>query len=148
MAEIFKKSKLIFTKIKNIVPCNSCQIKNSCKNDGVSTGLQWLKAKGEKIQSFSPVDGKLIATVTGADKNNYDAVIIRRNRLLLNGVLWPAPKRGEIVRQINEELRKNKQRWSAGKLRNGQKLTGRVRRSAGMIDICDFAVGLSASCTV
>ena len=44
-------------------------------NEGVSTGSQWIKSKGEKISSFSPVDGKLIGTVISADKESYEKVI-------------------------------------------------------------------------
>jgi len=47
------------------------QLKIQRNNNGVSTGLLWPKAKGEKINSYSPVDGTLIAAVTAADKNNY-----------------------------------------------------------------------------
>jgi len=50
-------------------------LKIQANNDGVSTGLNRLKSKGEKIESYSPVDGKLIATVTGADAKSYEAVI-------------------------------------------------------------------------
>jgi len=114
------------------------------KNTGVSTGLVWLKAKGEKIASFSPVDGKLIAEVTAADKNNYDAVINKAQQAFTEWRLWPAPKRGEIVRQLGEELRKNKQ--SLGELVSyemGKSLQEGLGEVQEMIDICDFAVGLS-----
>ncbi len=84
------------------------QLKIQKNNNGVSTGLIWPKAKGEKINSFSPVDGKLIAVVTGADKNNYDAVIAKAQSAFAIWRQWPAPKRGEIVRQVGEELRKSK----------------------------------------
>ena len=78
-------------------------------NDGVSTGLNWLKPKGEKLNSYSPVDGKLIASVTGADAKTYEAVIQKAQSAFIEWRSWPAPKRGEIVRQISEELRKYKQ---------------------------------------
>ncbi len=113
-------------------------------NNGVSTGLGWLKTKGEKINSYSPVDGKLIASVTGADAAAYETVIKKAQAAFIEWRIWPAPKRGEIVRQIGEELRKNK--TDLGKLvsyemgKNLQEGMGEVQE---MIDICDFAVGLS-----
>ncbi len=120
------------------------QLKIQKNNNGVSTGLVWPKAKGEKINSFSPVDGKLIASVTGADKTNYDAVIKKAQQAFTEWRLWPAPKRGEIVRQIGDELRKNKQ--PLGQLVSyemGKSLQEGLGEVQEMIDICDFAVGLS-----
>ncbi|WP_460556754.1 L-piperidine-6-carboxylate dehydrogenase [Ferruginibacter profundus] len=120
------------------------QLKIQKNNNGVSTGVLWPKAKGEKIASFSPVDGNLIATVTAADKNNYDAVITKAQEAFAAWRLWPAPKRGEIVRQVGEELRKNKQ--SLGELVSyemGKSLQEGLGEVQEMIDICDFAVGLS-----
>ena len=113
-------------------------------NNGVSTGLAWPKAKGEKIISTSPVDGKTIATVTGADKNNYDAVINTAQQAFAEWRMWPAPKRGEVVRQISEALRSNKD--ALGKLVSyemGKSLQEGMGEVQEMIDICDFAVGLS-----
>ena len=120
------------------------QLKIQKNNNGVSTGLIWPKAKGEKINSFSPVDGKLIAAVTGADKNNYDAVIAKAQSAFAIWRQWPAPKRGEIVRQVGEELRKSKQ--ALGELVSyemGKSLQEGLGEVQEMIDICDFAVGLS-----
>ena len=114
------------------------------QNKGVSTGLKWLQAHGEKLSSFSPVDGKLIATVTGADKTNYEAVIGQAKTAFELWKLWPAPKRGEIVRQVGEELRKHKE--PLGKLVSyemGKSLQEGLGEVQEMIDICDFAVGLS-----
>lgn len=120
------------------------QLKIQKNNNGVSTGLLWPKAKGEKINSFSPVNGQLIATVTAADKNNYDVVIKKAQQAFTEWRLWPAPKRGEIVRQVGEELRKNKQ--ALGELVSfemGKSLQEGLGEVQEMIDICDFAVGLS-----
>ena len=118
------------------------QIKSS--NSGVSTGLQWLKSKGEKLSSYSPVDGRLIANVTGADQSTYEAVIKTAQQAFLTWRKWPAPKRGEIVRQIGEALRNNK--IALGKLVSyemGKSLQEGLGEVQEMIDICDFAVGLS-----
>jgi aldehyde dehydrogenase (NAD+) len=113
-------------------------------NPGVSTGTRWLESKGEKIQSFSPVDGKLIASVQSADKAAYEQVIQKASAAFEEWRLWPAPKRGEIVRQISEALRMNKE--SLGQLVSyemGKSLQEGYGEVQEMIDICDFAVGLS-----
>jgi aldehyde dehydrogenase (NAD+) len=120
------------------------QLKIQKKNNGVSTGLIWPKAKGETIPSYSPVDGKLIAAVTAANKNNYDAVIYKAQEAFAAWRLWPAPKRGEVVRQVGEALRINKE--ALGKLVSyemGKSLQEGMGEVQEMIDICDFAVGLS-----
>ena len=71
-------------------------------NDGVSTGLKWIKSRGERLDSYSPVDGKLIASVNATDAKSYEAVIKKAQEAFLEWRTWPAPKRGEIVRQIGE----------------------------------------------
>ncbi len=114
------------------------------KNNGVSTGSLWLKTKGETIQSFSPVDGKLIGSVIAADKSSYETAIKTAQKAFETWRLWPAPKRGEIVRQIGDELRKYK--MPLGKLVSyemGKSLQEGLGEVQEMIDICDFAVGLS-----
>ena len=113
------------------------------KNKGVSTGTKWLDSK-EKIKSFSPVDGKEIASVSVCDSKNYDAVITVAQKAFTEWRLWPAPKRGDIVRQIANELRKNK--IDLGTLVSyemGKSLQEGMGEVQEMIDICDFAVGLS-----
>jgi aldehyde dehydrogenase (NAD+) len=114
------------------------------RNNGVSTGLKWLKSKGGKIESFSPVDGKLIASVLGADKSSYEIVVEKAQQAFEEWRKWPAPKRGEIVRQIGNELRIHKN--NLGKLVSyemGKSLQEGLGEVQEMIDICDFAVGLS-----
>ena len=114
------------------------------KNSGVSTGNIWLKSKGEKLDSFSPVDGKLIASVKTVDKESYDAVLQKAQEAFLRWRLWPAPKRGDIVRQIGDALRENKPHL--GRLVSyemGKSLQEGLGEVQEMIDICDFAVGLS-----
>ena len=114
------------------------------KNKGVSTGTKWINSKGAAIESYSPVDGKLIGAVTSADKNSYETVIATAETAFKEWRTWPAPKRGEIVRQIGEEVRANKQ--SLGELVSyemGKSLQEGLGEVQEMIDICDFAVGLS-----
>lgn len=113
-------------------------------NKGVSTGRNWLQSKGETITSYSPVDGKAIASVTAADKEAYEAVIQKAQEAFKEWRNWPAPKRGEVVRQIGEALRAKKE--PLGKLVSyemGKSLQEGYGEVQEMIDICDFAVGLS-----
>ncbi|HEY5826570.1 MAG TPA: aldehyde dehydrogenase family protein [Cyclobacteriaceae bacterium] len=113
-------------------------------NPGVSTGIKWLKSSGGYIESFSPVDGKKIGRVQMADEKSFNKVVEQAQNAFKEWRLVPAPKRGEIVRQIGESLRKNKE--ALGKLvsyemgKSYQEGLGEVQE---MIDICDFAVGLS-----
>ncbi|CAN5840659.1 aldehyde dehydrogenase family protein [soil metagenome] len=116
----------------------------NAQNPGVSTGSTWIKTKGEKIISHSPVDGKVIGAVTAADRNAYDTVITKAQQAYTEWRTWPAPKRGEIVRQVGESLRTNKE--ALGKLVSyemGKSLQEGMGEVQEMIDICDFAVGLS-----
>ncbi|HEY6063575.1 MAG TPA: aldehyde dehydrogenase family protein, partial [Chitinophagaceae bacterium] len=113
-------------------------------NKGVSTGMQWMVSTGRTIDSFSPVDGKKIASVTTADKETYEAVIKKAEEAFKMWRLIPAPKRGEIVRQVGEALRHYKE--PLGKLVSyemGKSLQEGYGEVQEMIDICDFAVGLS-----
>ncbi|GAA4467379.1 aldehyde dehydrogenase family protein [Nemorincola caseinilytica] len=113
-------------------------------NEGAATGAEWLKAKGEKIESFSPVDGKKIAAVTTVTRETYDAVIDKAQQAFAEWRMWPAPKRGEVVRQVGEALRKYKE--PLGKLVSyemGKSLQEGYGEVQEMIDICDYAVGLS-----
>lgn len=113
-------------------------------NPGVSTGQNWIKSKGETITSYSPVDGNEIGKVAGADRKSYDAVVAKAQEAFEEWRSWPAPKRGEVVRQLGEELRKQKE--PLGKLVSyemGKSLQEGLGEVQEMIDICDFAVGLS-----
>jgi aldehyde dehydrogenase (NAD+) len=120
------------------------ELKISELNKGVSTGTKWIATSGEKIKSFSPVDGKQIASVNSCDKRSFDYIIETAENAFLEWRSWPAPKRGEIVRQIGNELRKDKA--ILGKLVSyemGKSLQEGMGEVQEMIDICDFAVGLS-----
>lgn len=113
-------------------------------NYGVATGLHWMKCSGEKIDSFSPVDGKLIGSVTAANKESYEKVISAAEEAFKHWRMLPAPRRGEIVRQIGDALRHYKE--PLGKLVSyemGKSLQEGYGEVQEMIDICDFAVGLS-----
>jgi len=113
-------------------------------NEGAATGTKWLKSGGEKIDSYSPVDGKLIASVTAASEKNYEAVVTEAQNAFEEWRMYPAPKRGEIVRQIGDAFRKYKD--PLGRLVSyemGKSLQEGWGEVQEMIDIADFAVGLS-----
>lgn len=113
-------------------------------NNGASTGGKWFKTRGEQIDSISPVDGKLIASVNAATEADYEAVILKAQEAFLEWRMIPAPKRGEIVRQLAEKIRFYKE--PLGKLVSyemGKSLQEGLGEVQEMIDICDFAVGLS-----
>ncbi len=114
------------------------------KNIGASTGKQWINTNEKEINSYSPVDGKTIASVAICDDNAYEQVVQKAGKAFLEWRMFPAPKRGEIVRQVGEALRKYKE--SLGKLVSyemGKSLQEGYGEVQEMIDICDFAVGLS-----
>jgi aldehyde dehydrogenase (NAD+) len=73
-------------------------------NYGASTGLKHTITKGKKIDSYSPVDGKLIGSVNAATAEDYVSVMKTAEEAFKVWRLIPAPKRGEIVRQMGEEL--------------------------------------------
>ena len=113
-------------------------------NGGVSTGSEWLETKGKSIESHSPVDGKKIASVQLADRESYEAVIRKAAEAFPVWRSWPAPRRGEIVRQVGDALRENKE--ALGRLVSyemGKSLQEGFGEVQEMIDICDLAVGMS-----
>jgi aldehyde dehydrogenase (NAD+) len=114
------------------------------ENEGTSTGTTFVKSKGEFILSFSPVDGNMIGAVSTTDKDAYEKVITTAQSAYLAWRKWPAPKRGEVVRQLGEALRAEKH--ALGQLVSyemGKSLQEGLGEVQEMIDICDFAVGLS-----
>ncbi len=113
-------------------------------NPGVSTGKKWLSSKGTTLKSYSPVDGAMIGSVQAADEKTFQQVLHVSKNAFKEWRQWPAPKRGEVVRQIGEALRKHKE--PLGKLVSyemGKSLQEGLGEVQEMIDICDFAVGLS-----
>ena len=112
-------------------------------NNGTSTGLQSFGG-GKEISSYSPVDGSLIGKVTTTTSEEYEKVIKSATAAFKDWRLKPAPQRGEIVRQYGEKLREYKQ--ALGELVSyemGKSLQEGLGEVQEMIDICDFAVGLS-----
>ncbi len=113
-------------------------------NSGLSTGTKWIETSGDVKKSYSPVDGKEIAGIRQATLEDYRSVIVTAKDAFKKWRKVPAPVRGDIVRQMGNELRKFKEplgklvSYEMGKIY--QEGLGEVQE---MIDICDFAVGQS-----
>jgi aldehyde dehydrogenase (NAD+) len=111
---------------------------------GAAAGKRVIQTKGKQVPARSPIDGNTVATVTWATKEDVDAVVRAAHAAFEKWREVPAPKRGEFVRRIGGKLRERKQELGtlvsleAGKIT--QEALGEVQE---MIDICDFAVGLS-----
>ena len=119
------------------------QLGLEAKNSGTWTGIQ-SQASSDYISSYSPVDGKLIGEVSTTQKDQYEEVILKAQDAFKVWRKMPAPKRGEIVRQYGDALRKHKD--ALGRLVSyemGKSLQEGWGEVQEMIDICDFAVGLS-----
>jgi aldehyde dehydrogenase (NAD+) len=68
-------------------------------SSGANTGTEWLNTSGKILESYSPVDGKLIGSVKQASQNDYEKVMLQAEHAFKQWRLIPAPRRGEIVRQ-------------------------------------------------
>ena len=94
-----------FFNIKNVLKTlGICDV-----NAGITTGTDWLDSKNEFIESYSPIDGLLIAKTKQPDKKNFEKVIVTAQTAFKIWRKVPAPKRGEIIRQIGMELRNKKE---------------------------------------
>jgi len=113
--------------------------------ESASTGTQWLTALGTATRDIiSPVDGKKITTLVYAGDTEYEAVMKRAEAAFPIWRNMPAPARGEIVRQMGEAFRENKRNLGAlVSYEMGKSLQEGLGEVQEMIDICDFAVGLS-----
>jgi aldehyde dehydrogenase (NAD+) len=115
-----------------------------CAVRAVSNGADWQVGRGAPVVKNSPIDGSPLAEFAGADVRQVDAAIDAAAAAFLKWRVVPAPVRGNFVRQFGEQLRKHKSElativsWEAGKIT--QEALGEVQE---MIDICEFAVGLS-----
>jgi aldehyde dehydrogenase (NAD+) len=113
-------------------------------NPGAGTGTGWLECEGETLESESPIDGRVIGRVHQAAGSDYERVAAQARAAFEAWRTVPAPKRGEIVRQIGDRVRVYKKELGAllslevGKIR--AEAEGEIQE---MIDICDFAVGQS-----
>ena len=115
------------------------------ENYGASTGTNWFETKDQgTINVVSPTDGKLIARVYQCSESDYEKIITTAQSAFKFWRTVPAPKRGEIIRQIGHKLREFKQ--PLGTLVSyemGKSLQEGLGEVQEMIDICDYAVGLS-----
>lgn len=113
-------------------------------NQGASTGSEWLQTTGDIISSYSPADAKLIAGVRQATMADYEVIVSKSQQAFETWRMVPAPRRGDIVRQMGNALREHKEdlaklvTYEMGKIY--QEGLGEVQE---MIDIADFALGLS-----
>jgi len=104
---------------------------------------EWIGG-GEKLDSVSPIDGKALAAVKQVTPQEYDRIVDRAHAAFLKWRQVPAPIRGETVRQLGDALRKHKADLGAlVTLENGKIRAEGEGEVQEMIDICDFAVGLS-----
>ncbi|MCC6411545.1 MAG: aldehyde dehydrogenase family protein, partial [Saprospiraceae bacterium] len=114
------------------------------RNQGTWTGLNAISGSRRYIDSFSPVDGALIGSVSVTTREQYEQVIAAAEQAFKTWREVPAPKRGEIVRQYGDVLRQYKE--PLGQLVSyemGKSLQEGLGEVQEMIDICDFAVGMS-----
>lgn len=129
---------------------NDFGIEKSLKNLGITSENYGVSAGGTSfgngavIASFSPTDGKLIAKIKSGNEADYAQIIKKSKKAFQEFRMMPAPKRGELVRQFGNKLREKK--GDLGKLVSyemGKSLQEGLGEVQEMIDICDFAVGLS-----
>jgi aldehyde dehydrogenase (NAD+) len=112
-------------------------------NPGASTGT-WLDTKGPELVSSNPADGSPIARVRQATSADYETVAAKAKQAFERWRMVPAPRRGELVRLLGEQLRKEKEPLGRlVSLEMGKILTEGLGEVQEMIDICDFSVGLS-----
>lgn len=112
-------------------------------NPGTHIGNQ-KHHSGDPITSSSPVNGEEIASVSQTTREEYDQLVDQSQKAFNVWRMMPAPQRGEIIRQFGEKLRENKD--ALGRLVSyemGKSLQEGWGEVQEMIDICDFAVGLS-----
>lgn len=128
--------------IENILKDLGIKPVNSGATTGSSTG--WISTRGKERVSYSPIDGEPIAAVIQAGSRDYEAVIQKAQKAFDKFRMMPAPRRGEIIREIASVLREKKETLGAlvtletGKIRSEGR--GEVQE---MIDIADYAAGLS-----
>ena len=110
---------------------------------GTSTGQQWME-NSETITSNSPIDNLELGSVSVTTKEQYDVVVTAAVEAFKSLRTMPAPKRGELMRQFGNALREEKAELGAlVSLEMGKSYQEGLGEVQEMIDICDFAVGLS-----
>lgn len=113
------------------------------QNSGVYAA-GWREPSGNWLESRSPVDGSVLATVSRATLEDYEATVQATHDAFLEWRTWPAPRRGEVVRCMGEALREKKEQLgSLVAAEMGKILPEGIGEVQEMIDIADFSVGLS-----
>ncbi len=113
-------------------------------NSGVSDGAFFSTPRGPELVSENPATGERLASVMQGDDADYEAMMAAATKAFEAWRMMPAPQRGEIVRQLGEAFRKHKEPLGALiSLEMGKIYTEGLGEVQEMIDICDFAVGLS-----
>lgn len=113
-------------------------------NNGVSSGLISKKGNATLINSYSPINNEFIAGVYAGDSHDFNDLVDNSKKAFEHWRKMPAPKRGEIVRQMGDAFRVNKQALGElVSLEMGKSLQEGLGEVQEIIDICDFAVGLS-----
>ncbi|MBM4130313.1 aldehyde dehydrogenase family protein [bacterium] len=116
----------------------------AAKLKGANCGGEWFASSGDWLESRNPTSGELLARIEQADNADYAKVMAASKAAFLAWRMLPTPRRGEIVRQLGEALREKKQVLGAlVSLEMGKILTEGLGEVQEMIDICDYAVGLS-----
>ena len=111
---------------------------------GANCGGEWFASGGELLESRSPTTGELLAKIEQADAKDYEKVMKHAQKAFLAWRAVPAPRRGEIVRQVGVALRAKKEMLGRlVSLEMGKILTEGLGEVQEMIDICDYAVGQS-----
>ena len=112
--------------------------------DGTNFGEAWYASTGDWLEILSPTDGSLLARVQQSGRADFNQMMRQSQKAF---EIWrevPAPRRGEVVRQIGDALRKRKNELGTLiSIEMGKILTEGLGEVQEMIDICDFAVGLS-----
>ena len=112
-------------------------------NSGAFCG-RWLDTQGAPVESINPTTGEVLSTVRSASADDYETVAAATQEAFLQWRTWPAPKRGEVVRQLGDALRQHKE--DLGRLvtlEMGKILSEGLGEVQEMIDMVDLAVGMS-----
>lgn len=131
--------------------CPTCDIKPALErlgikevNYGASTGAEWIETNGALLKSTASCDNRLIAEVRQGTWDDYQTIMDKAQEAFKSWRMVPAPKRGDIVRQMGNEFRRHKEdlgrlvSYEMGKIY--QEGLGEVQE---MIDIADFSLGIS-----
>src|SRR4029079_11414135 len=113
------------------------------ENPGAFDGT-WIETSGPRVESINPATGEPLAAVRLATATDYERVASVSVRAFEEWRTWPAPRRGEVVRQLGDELRRHKQELGRlVTLEVGKIVSEGLGEVQEMIDMCDLAVGMS-----